>query len=206
MRNFEERIAEIGRRSEKIWKQRKQRRKHILMACIPAALCVGIFSAFILPDKLPTDDKNAGITEGVMDIHTESMTCAVTKIEVSGQKVSLSFTDPAEIQRITNQLRRCGVETVETNSASDQVPDGDTANESKAETTVPSSRGDWISDGVPSDSTTTGYTLTLVISGEEPAEYCLFGNTLENRSTGEIYTLTQAQANVLYHLLGLPQP
>ena len=39
MRNFEQRIAEINRRSEEILKLRRQHRKHSLIACIPMVLC-----------------------------------------------------------------------------------------------------------------------------------------------------------------------
>lgn len=45
MRSFEERIAEINRRSDKIIKERKKRRKLILTACIPVILGTALLIA-----------------------------------------------------------------------------------------------------------------------------------------------------------------
>jgi len=82
MRNFEERKAEVFRRSEKRIKARKQRRNHILMACIPLALCLAILSAFLFPqlDDLKrvsesSNDQHSGAlgTEAVCEVYTDSV-------------------------------------------------------------------------------------------------------------------------------------
>ena len=49
MRELHECQAEVFRRSEKRIKERKQRRNHILMTCIPLVLCLSIFGAFLFP-------------------------------------------------------------------------------------------------------------------------------------------------------------
>jgi len=67
MRNFEERKAEVFRRSEKRIKERKRNRNRILAFCIPLCLIVTVWSIMILPAMMPASksDNNAG--EG-MDI------------------------------------------------------------------------------------------------------------------------------------------
>jgi hypothetical protein len=49
MRNFEERKAEVFRRSEKRIRERKRVRNRILMSCVPLCLILTIWSVTILP-------------------------------------------------------------------------------------------------------------------------------------------------------------
>lgn len=59
MMNFEERRAEIFRRSDERIKIRKRNRKRILLGCVPIALCVGIFSVAFSQGLLVTTDKTS---------------------------------------------------------------------------------------------------------------------------------------------------
>ena len=59
MRNFEERKAEVFRRSENRIKERKRNRNRILALCIPLCLILTVWSVMILPAMLPAG-KDAG--------------------------------------------------------------------------------------------------------------------------------------------------
>ena len=73
MRNFEERKAEVFRRSENRIKERKRNRNLILAMCIPLCLVLTIFSFTMLPGMLPVghdDAENEGfgnISDGIAD-------------------------------------------------------------------------------------------------------------------------------------------
>ena len=49
MRTMQECYEEALRRSEERIKERKKRRTHLLVACIPLVLCLTIFAGFLLP-------------------------------------------------------------------------------------------------------------------------------------------------------------
>lgn len=59
MRNFEERKAEVFRRSENRIKERKRNRNRIMALCIPLCLILTVWSVMILPAMLPAG-KDAG--------------------------------------------------------------------------------------------------------------------------------------------------
>lgn len=59
MRNFEERKAEVFRRSENRIKERKRNRNRILALCIPLCLILTVWSVMILPAMLPAKMDNA---------------------------------------------------------------------------------------------------------------------------------------------------
>ena len=67
MRNFEERKAEVFRRSENRIKERKRNRNRILAFCIPLCLIVTVWSIMILPAMMPASKSNNSAGEG-MDI------------------------------------------------------------------------------------------------------------------------------------------
>ena len=59
MKNFEERKAEVFRRSENRIKERKRNRNRILALCIPLCLILTVWSVMILPAMLPAKMDNA---------------------------------------------------------------------------------------------------------------------------------------------------
>lgn len=86
MRSFEERMAEISRRSEERLKERKKRRSRLLAACIPIVLC----AALILPGMLPAG--NAADSAGT--------------VKVSGDGVSHCYTAAEDVTEITDLINR----------------------------------------------------------------------------------------------------
>ena len=197
MRNFEERKAEVFRRSEKRIKERKQRRQRILMTCIPLVLCLTIFGAFLFPQL----NNNLQAPEGMPESETQaamgqdenqSMTCSIAEIKVSGNGVSIRYTDAADLLLISDQLNTYGTRAPETSGATNE--DGSDRSEN----------ADDVVGGV-ADSVNAAYTITLITHEGEKTEYRLIGNTLLNQTTNQAYTLTYEQAKELREILGVPQ-
>ena len=65
MRNFEERKAEVFRRSENRIKERKRNRNCILALCIPLCLILTVWSVMILPAMPPVAEKDAGAEQEI---------------------------------------------------------------------------------------------------------------------------------------------
>ena len=197
MRNFEERKAEVFRRSDKRIKERKQRRQRILMTCIPLVLCLTIFGAFLFPQL----NNNMQAPEGMPESETQaamgqdenqSMTCSIAEIKVSGNGVSIRYTDAADLLLISDQLNTYGTRAPETSGATNE--DGSDRSEN----------ADDVVGGV-ADSVNAAYTITLITHEGEKTEYRLVGNTLLNQTTNQAYTLTYEQAKELREILGVPQ-
>ena len=200
MRNFEERKAEVFRRSEKRIKERKQRRNHILMACIPLVLCITILGAFLRPNVTPDGAADPGDTRPVVDgmgypIQSPSLTCPIANITVSGNGFSQSYSEVEDLLLISDLLYSYGTRAPESNEIIDEaVPcEGE-------------DRKDHTDDmsGIISDTTNALYTITMVTHEGVKTEYQLVGNTLTNLTTNQTYKLTQTQANELRTLLGIP--
>ena len=199
MRNFEERKAEVFRRSEKRIKERKQRRNHILMACIPLVLCITILGAFLRPNITPDGAADPGDTRPVVDGMGSdgfaSLSCPIAKITVSGNNFSISHTEVADLLLISDQLYSYGTRAPSSNGTTDNVVDEDD---------VPQDNGEDVSGSIM-DSANAAYTITMVTHEGEKTEYQLSGNTLKNLNTNQTYTLSQTQVNELRELLGIPQ-
>ena len=198
MRNFEERKAEVFRRSEKRIKERKQRRNHILMACIPLVLCITILSAFLRPNVTPDGAADPGDTRPVVDGMGNdgftSLSCPIAKITVSGNNFSISHTEVADLLLISDQLYSYGTRAPSSNGTTDTVVDEDD---------VPKDNGEDVSGSIM-DSANAAYTITMVTHEGVKTEYQLVGKNLTNLTTNQTYKLTQTQANELRTLLGIP--
>ena len=200
MREINECTAEVFRRREKRIKERRQRRNHIVMACIPVVLCITILGAFLFPgtalEDLRNPISNGSAMGGLTEDRYESLTCPIAKITVTGSGFFQSYTDAADILLISDQLYSYGTRSPETNgTTNDGVADG---GEDRKENAADVS-------GSIADSANIAYTITLVTHGGAKTEYQLVGKTLKNLTTKRTYTLSQAQANELQELLGIPQ-
>ena len=197
MRELHECQAEVFRRSEKRIKERKQRRQRILMTCIPLVLCLTIFGTFLFPQL----NNNMQAPEGMPESETQaamgqdenqSMTCSIVEIKVSGNGVSIRYTDVADLLLISDQLNTYGTREPETSGTTNE--DGSDRSEN----------ADDVVGGV-ADSADAAYTITLVTHEGEKTEYQLIGNTLLNQTTNQAYTLTYEQVKELREILGVPQ-
>lgn len=200
MRNLNECQAEVFRRSEKRIKERKQRRNHILVACIPLVLCLVIFGAFLFTGTAPEDPRNPIFNEsamgGLTEDRYESLTCPITKITVTGSGFSQSYTDVEDLLLISNQLYSYGTRSTETNGTTNVgvADEGDDLKENANDVS-----------GSIADSANIAYTITLVTHEGVKTEFQLAGKTLKNLTTKQTYTLSQAQVTELHELLGIPR-
>lgn len=90
MRNHEERMAEIRRRSDALIQERKKRRKTILTLCVPLALCLVIMGVWLLPKGTATEsglrEEEGTIPEiavGEAMERTEAMTLPAMECEIA---------------------------------------------------------------------------------------------------------------------------
>jgi len=199
MRNFEERKAEVFRRSEKRIKARKQRRNHILMACIPLVLCITLFSVFFLPG-LSANTKEPGVADDaageLIANKSESLSCAYTKIDVTGNGISLSYTKASDILSISNQLASCMViEPENSTSVGEETRGDDFKNESVEDS--------YIAITGATSAAGTGYVITLTLHEGGTIAYRLTGNSLLDMAENKTYKLTPAQLKELNELLGI---
>lgn len=197
MRNFEERKAEVFRRSEKRIKERKQRRNHILMACIPLVLCITLLGAFLFPGATPEDPRfNGSAGGGLTEEKFESLSCPIAKITVTGGNFSQTYKEVEDLLLISDQLYSYGSRGSETNGTTDDgiASEGEDRKE----------HADDIYGNV-TDHSNVAYTITLVTHEGVKTEYRLAGKTLENLTTKQTYHLSQTQVNELYELLGIPK-
>ena len=197
MRNFEERKAEVFRRSEKRIKERKQRRNHILMACIPLVLCITLLGAFLFPGATPEDPSfNGAAGGGLTEEKFESLSCPIAKITVKGGNFSQTYKEVEDLLLISDQLYSYGSRGSETNGTTDDgiASEGEDRKEN----------ADDVSGSV-ADSANIAYTITLITHEGVKTEYQLVGKTLKNLTTKQTYNLSQTQVNELYELLGIPQ-
>ena len=197
MRNFEERKAEVFRRSEKKIKERKQRRNHILMACIPLVLCITLLGAFLFPGATPEDPSfNGSAGGGLTEEKFESLSCPIAKITVTGGNFSQTYKEVEDLLLISDQLYSYGSRGSETNGTTDDgiASEGEDRKENADDV--------W---GSVADSANIAYTITLITHEGVKTEYQLAGKTLKNLTTKQTHNLSQTQVNELYELLGIPQ-
>ena len=190
MRNFEERKAEVFRRSEKRIKERKQRRNHMLMACIPLVLCLTIFGAFLFPQmddlKQAPESSNEQFS-GAMGTDEDGGLFAGS-VEVSGNGVSSYYTSVENVQGIMRLIN--GIVAVpETND------------------------GDDLRDYITDESTSTDknenyqescYKIVVKRSDKTSTEYLLVGSVLIDQTTQQEYPVSEDTMKDLKNALGIP--
>ena len=106
MRSFEERKAEVFRRSENRIKERRKARSRALAVCIPLCLIITVWSVTVLPAMLSANKKNSGATTE----RAESISGAAysqneyvrieTKNSTSKDQTAVLKDDPSEIAEI----------------------------------------------------------------------------------------------------------
>ena len=197
MRELHECQAEVFRRSEKRIKERKQRRNHLIMACLPLVLCITILGAFLFPGGIPEDPGfNGAAGGGLTEEKFESLSCPIAKITITGGNFSQTYREIEDLLLISDQLYSYGSRGNETNGTTDDsiASEGEDRKE----------HADDIYGNI-TDHSNVAYTITLVTHEGVKTEYRLAGKTLENLTTKQTYHLSQTQVNELYELLGIPK-
>ena len=197
MRNFEERKAEVFRRSENRIKERKRNRNRILALCVPLCLILTVMSVTMLPSMLSIGDKNSAADElGNMAGATENGAVWTMQVELLGKDDSLQSSvlngDANAVTQIYYTIESAFVsagenETPAAGQESVATSDKDNENYSQSGTTTLSS----------------GYKITFNTDKDTKAIYILDGNTLTNVQTNEKVTLSEDQRSQILNELGI---
>ena len=197
MRNFEERKAEVFRRSENRIKERKRNRNRILALCVPLCLILTVMSVTMLPSMLSIGDKNSAADElGNMAGATENGAVWTMQVELLGKDDSLQSSvlngDANAVTQIYYTIESAFVsagenETPAAGQESIATSDKDNENYSQSGTTSLSS----------------GYKIIFKTDKDIKAVYIVNGNILTNAQTNEKVTLSEDQRSQILNELGI---
>ena len=192
MRDLNECQAEVFRRSEKRIKERKQRRNHILMACIPLVLCIAMLGAFVLPlnmnDKSAPESSNENYAGGTEAVQDGMGTLFAGSVQVSGNGLSHSYGSVADVQKIIGLLNEI-IAVPETNEGNDM--DNATAEDSS-------------STDLKDEYRDKGYKILVKRSDGSSTEYLLVSSLLIDQATQQEFSIDEDTYNELKEVLGIP--
>ena len=205
MRNFDERKAEIFRRSENRIKKRKKNRKRILTLCIPLGLCIAILSVLYLPDMMITRNKNNNAADmDTVDVLEDISGFAFTSLEITNNIASSGNSktenDISNIENIYNIIQSSFVSKDESqDDVYDQYADvhkGESSNKYDANDEKHSSANQ---SGSTSQNHTKELCYTIAFNADNGTQtvYTLDGNILTNQITKQAVTLTDSQLSKL---------
>lgn len=196
MRSFDERIAEINRRSQQILKKRRQRRR-LLVACIPPVLLIVLWGAGLRPFAAPpvaTEAENVALSE-----QDSSHQIVFTQLRVTGGGLQLTCEEPQRVEQVAALLDACFVQEEQEPESFLGHPAQTEASEASEENTLRDHEDAY--DLAVSPET---YRLVLV-TGESLREYSLQGSTLLELQTGRVVSLTPEQLEQLRSLLEITE-
>lgn len=199
MRNFEERKAEVFRRSEKRIKERKRNRNRILAMCIPLCLLITVLSVTILPSLLPAYNKNMandGTPEAVGGLTSTS--AEFVSVSVSGdgltQQTGILVENMDKVAQIYYSIDSAFVNAGESDNKHSA---GSGTTEEKVE-----DYGDNFSQS-ESTNLASGYMITFTTGIGTQSVYTLNGYVLTDNDTNKSVTLTDTQRLQILDQLGL---
>ena len=191
MRNLNECQAEVFRRSEKRIKERKQRRNHLIMACLPLVLCITILGAFLFPQldglKQAPESSNEQFS-GAMG--TDTMGGVFNgSVEVSGNGITSYHSKEADVQKIIGLIN--GIVAIpetekDGNEGNDLITNESNSTEQK------------------NDPEEKGYTIRVKRSDGSKVEYLLVGSILIDQTTKQEYAVSKDTLKDLKNVLGIP--
>ena len=196
MRDLMECQAEVFRRSEKRIRERKQRRNHILMACVPVVFCAALQFALkpIMPSNQKTEPEDTTQQESTGLPESGGM-MASNSVAVIGSGFSNNVTMLEDFQAITGIIESITTGSSDRNNATTDEPlYGDASDVDGAASDV---------DGAAPMSG--GYLVTVI--GEDGTEtvYRLDGLSLVNQTTNERFLMDAETGSLLNNALGIPQ-
>ena len=199
MRNFEERKAEVFRRSENRIKERKRNRYRILALCIPLCLIVTVWSIMILPAMMPASKGNNNASGEGMDIMgtVDGTGAAFVRVEVMSTGTAIQSTilndDVDEVAQIYYIVQSSFVNSGGGNkeSAKEEAEDDALTEENK--------------DYSQSGTTNLSSEFRIIFTDENGTQtiYSLSGDKLINETTKQETILTVDQRSNLLDMLGL---
>ncbi|MBR6826337.1 MAG: hypothetical protein IKM59_07305 [Oscillospiraceae bacterium] len=201
MRDLKECQAEVFRRSERRIKERKKRRTHVLVACIPFVLCMTLLGVYLWPEAGP--DKTAASDRWGGTLYTNLLEAPDTStgraidgaVEVSGKGISHIYTAPERVQEILDFF-----DTIE-NPPKDTV----ISTEAWYFGFVTDHASDFFTYTTPANGLEVpGYKVTITQTDGSSTEYLLVGSSLTNQATNECFRLNEETYFALKDLLGIP--
>lgn len=166
MRSFDERKAEILKRSEKIIKERKRRRKEMLTVCISLAVCISVLSVLSIP-KINLNKKdnieNTATSNSATYLYTS---LEITECTVTGSE-SKKHTAKADVQNVYSIVQSC---------FSDKDPSGNDNFSGNSATDIKGALS---------------FTITFKSKDGTSLVFTLEGKTLTNTATSQKVTLTE---------------
>ena len=189
MRDLMECQAEVFRRSEKRIKERKQRRNHMLMACVPVVFCAALLFALkpIMPSDQKTELEDSTQQESTGLPESDGM-MASNSVAVIGSGFSNNVTMLEDFQAITGIIESITAVSGDRNNATTDDPLCGDASE--------------VDGAAPMYG---GYLVTVI--GEDGTEtvYRLDGLSLVNQTTNERFLMDAETGSLLNNALGIPQ-
>lgn len=195
MKDFQERRAEIFRRSEKRIAQRR-RRNRAIMSCVPLVICIAVLSAVKLPFLTAHKDGTNSPSEQIAmdtaapsDGASDSAVTSAVKIQGNGYTGFFSevIEDPEKVENIKSVMEEiCGTDF---SSEKDGAPAG----------AIPQPGGNAVPEEPNENKSPSSYTVT-VISPEGEKFYRISGEEL-TKEDGSRITLTDEQLKEITSLL-----
>lgn len=192
MRDLMECQAEVFRRSEKRIKARKQRRNHMLMACVPLVICVTLAFALkpIMPSDQKTEPENTTQQEST-GLPESSETMLSNSVVVMGVGVSNSFTSAEDFGEITGILASVTAKPEEEDREYGDALLGDANCDGNLVGGAPQPPGE--------------YTITVKNDDGTETVYRLSDSFLVDQATNERFLLEPDTCLLLSNALGIPQ-
>ena len=195
MRTMQECYEEALRRSEERIEERKKRRTHILVACIPVVLCLSIFAGFLLPGFGVSTDMAA--PEAALPLYNaesamgDGAVILMDSVEVVGNGLAHKYTSPEDVREIMDFITTI-VTTPQTNTTADTFDIITDSSLTEDALILPGG-----------DTLVNGYQITLLHSSGTTEEYTLLGPSLTNCATEEVFLLSEETYYTLKDLLGI---
>ena len=184
MRNFEERKTEIFRRSEKIINQNRKKMK-IIAACLSLFAVVSIFSLALIPKMNSNEESDNSPV-------AETTTSSVRFVKAQVKAYDGSFYKQFDDQNTVMELAELLEQAANTND-----------NQAGAETSETDNIANKPDDSEPADNKS-NYIIVLTDGYGNQITYFLNGKTLIQKTSGEIFILSENQMRTLKYICGLP--
>ena len=189
MRDLKECQAEVFRRSEKRIKERKQRRNHILMVCVPVVFCAALLFALkpIMPSNQKIEPEDTTQQESTGLPESDGM-MASNSVAVIGAGFSNNVTMLEDFQAITGIIESITTGSGDRNNATTDDPLFGDASE--------------VDGAAPMFG---GYMVTVIGEDGTATVYRLDGLSLVNQTTNERFLMDADTSLLLNNALGIPQ-
>lgn len=197
MRDFEQRKAEIFRRSEERLTQRKRRRRMII-SCVPIVICIAVLSVVHVPDLIPTINTEGKSqveenrdTSSVQTDETKSYSAVKVQARSENTEFYREFEEPESVEKIVNTIEKYNCEKNNASASTEAETDYDNA----------AAGGATMAAELPEDKKEDGYRITVVSSDGSERVYTIADGYLRDLTNGKKVFLTKEQVSEISSLL-----